>query len=84
MQLRLPRRPRFLAAPQRPAERDAAQAVEEDDPWAGEDAAWTADDDLAHEPPGAFLRFFRGVGLAMLSGVVLWGLAVYALLAWLL
>ena len=77
MQLKLPRRPRLFAA--HGATRDAATVTAEDDPWAGEDAAWTADEDLGPEESGDFLRFFRGALVGVVAGVALWALVALAL-----
>lgn len=77
MQLKLPRRPRIFAA--REATRDAGTAAAEDDPWAGEDAAWTTDDDLAPDERGDFVRFFRGALVGVVAGVALWALVALAL-----
>jgi hypothetical protein len=77
MELKLPRRPRLFAA--REATRDAGAAAAEDDPWAGEDAAWTSDDDLAPEERGEFVRFFRGALVGVAAGIALWALVALAL-----
>jgi hypothetical protein len=77
MQLKLPRRPRLFSAHE--ATRDAGAAAAEDDPWAGDDAAWTADDDLAPEERGEFVRFFRGALVGVVAGVALWALVALAL-----
>lgn len=83
MQLKLPRRPRFLAAHEPPIREQPPRLAEEEDPWAGDDVAWTTDDDLAPEGRGDFLRVFRGVGLWALVGLVFWGLVVFAVFTWL-
>jgi hypothetical protein len=75
MELKLPRRPRLFAA--REATRDAGAA--EDDPWAGEDAAWTSDHDLAPEERSEFVRFFRGALVGVAAGIALWALVALAL-----
>jgi hypothetical protein len=77
VQLKLPRRPWLFAAHE--STRDAGSAAAEDDPWAGEDAAWTADDDLAPEERGEFVRFFRGALVGVVAGVALCALVALAL-----
>lgn len=75
MELRLPRRPRAPAAHE-PA-RDAEPVVlPADDPWAGEDAAWTGDADLAREGSDDFIRFFRGAVVGVVFGLALWAVIV--------
>lgn len=84
MQLKLPRRPKFLAAHAQQVRDKARQPAGEDDPWAGEDDAWTGDDDLAPEHRAAFVGFFRGAALGAVLGLAVWGLVVFALLTWVL
>jgi hypothetical protein len=75
MQLRLPRRPRAHAAHH--AAPDAERLpLPADDPWAGEDAHWTADEDLAREAPDDFIRFFRGAVVGVGLGLGLWAVIV--------
>jgi hypothetical protein len=83
MQLKLPRRPRIFAAHQ--ASREAEPVtLPEDDPWAGEDDAWTTNgDDAAAQGPADAVRFFRGAALGVLVGALFWGLVALALLLWL-
>ena len=75
MELRLPRRPRAPAAQE--SARDAEPAtLPANDPWAGEDDAWTADDDLGREAPDDFVRFFRGAAVGIVLGFALWAVIV--------
>lgn len=79
MQLKLPRPSRLFAA--HPRSR-VDEHAEPDDPWAGEDEQWEEAERGPQEPRGAFLRFFRGIGLAALVGAALWA-ALVLLLMWL-
>jgi hypothetical protein len=80
MQLRLPRRPRTHAAHQTAPDAERL-TLPADDPWAGEDAAWTSDEDLAREAPDDFIRFFRGAVVGVGLGLALWAaIALVALL----
>jgi len=74
MKLRLPRRPRAPAA-QGPARDAEPAALPANDPWAGEDDAWTADD-LGREAPDDFIRFFRGAAVGVVLGLALWAVIV--------
>ncbi len=68
---------RFLLhdPPARPASRRA-----DDDPWAGEDVDWEADEDRAHEQPTDFLRFFAAVAVAaVVSGFFWTGVVLFIL-----
>jgi hypothetical protein len=82
MELRLPRRPRIFAA-QQPTRGTGGETLPDDDPWAGEDDAWTTDDDTAGEDRADFVRFFRGAAVGALAGAVLWALVALALTLWL-
>jgi len=77
MQLKLPSPRRFLAhhAPARPP-----QHRPDDDPWAGEDVEWQAEEDRPREQPAAFVRFFRAVALAALVGGLFWAAVVLLIL----
>jgi hypothetical protein len=77
MQLKLPSPRRFLShhAPARPAPRRP-----EDDPWAGEDAEWQAEEERSHEDAAAFARFFRAVAVAALVGGLFWAVVVLLIL----
>jgi len=75
MELRLPRRPREPAA-QEPAGDAEPVALPANDPWEGEDEAWTADDDLGREAPDDFIRFFRGAAVGVVLGLALWAVIV--------
>ena len=82
MQLRLPRRPRFPAA-QEPAPAAGTETLPADDPWAGEDAAWTTDEDMSGESRSDFTRFFRGAAVGAVAGAVLWAMVALAVALWL-
>ena len=74
MHLKLPSPRRFLSthSPARPTPRRS-----EDDPWAGEDVEWQAEEERSHEHPAAFARFFRAVVLAALVGALFWAGVVF-------
>ena len=77
MQPKPPRRKRSTAAP---LETPPDVASAEDDPWAGDDAAWSEADSARSPPTDDLLRPFRGIALGLLLGLVLWSLI--ALLIW--
>jgi hypothetical protein len=79
MQLKLPRRRRLLS--QHPPAR-ATRNVPADDPWAGEDVEWEAEEERSQEHPAAFVPFFRAVVVASLVGGLFWA-AVVLLILWL-
>ena len=81
MQLRLPRRPRISA--EQPTRGAGPEALPEADPWAGEDDAWTADDDTAGEGRTEFVRFFRGAVVGAVAGAASWALIALAVALWL-
>jgi hypothetical protein len=82
MESRLPRRPRIFAAQRRT--RDAGrETVLEDDPWAGEDDAWTTDGGTPGEGRDEFLRFVRGAVVGACLGAVSWGLIALVVVLWL-
>jgi hypothetical protein len=80
MQRKLPSPRRFLSTQSRAR---PAPPRPEDDPWAGEDAEWQAEEHRPREDPAAFLRFFRAVVVAALVGGLFWA-AVVLLSVWLL
>lgn len=77
MQLKLPRPRRFLSQDS-PAR--ATEDVLADDPWAGEDVEWEAEEERRQEHPAAFVRFFRAVLLAALVGGLFWAAVVLLVL----
>lgn len=77
MQLKLPRKPRFLST--HPAPRGKPPRPE-DDPWAGEDEEWQPEEHRSRAHPAAFVRFFRAVALAALVGLVVWAALVLLIL----
>jgi hypothetical protein len=82
MESRLPRWPRIFAAQQRT--RDAGrETLPEDDPWEGEDDAWTTDGGTPGEGRDDFLRFFRGAVVGACLGALLWGLIALVVVLWL-
>ena len=76
MQLKLPRPSRLLSQGSPPHAPETASA---DDPWAGEDVEWEAEDAPRGRPP-AFVGFFRAVLVGALVGGLFWGAVVYLIL----
>lgn len=73
MQLKLPKPRRFLS-------QSAMEDVPADDPWAGEDVAWEAEEERPDEDAAAFVRFLRAVVLAALVGGLFWAAVVLLVL----
>ena len=76
MQLKLPSPRRLLSARSRVR---PAQHLPDDDPWAGEDAEWQAEQDRPRDS-AAFVRFFRAVVLAAFVGGLFWAVVVLLIL----
>jgi hypothetical protein len=77
MQRKLPSPRRFLSTQSRAR---PAPPRPEDDPWAGEDAEWQAEERRLREDPEAFARFFRAVAFAALVGALFWAAVVLLIL----
>jgi hypothetical protein len=77
MQPKPPRRQRSTAAP---LDTPPHEASAEDDPWAGDDAAWSEADSAGSPPTDDLLGPSRGIALGLLVALVLWSLA--AVLIW--
>lgn len=77
MQRKLPSPRRFLSTQSRAR---PAPPRPEDDPWAGEDAEWQAEEQRSHEDSAAHLRFFRAVAVAALLGGLFWTAVVLLVL----